>query len=300
VVRSAEELVPQWVAHLAASHPFGLDDARGTLNLIDGPARLRAAAEIRSGDSVSLCRRVQGNDYNSTPDRPGFDHSIDYRAADDGLGWGGDHLRLDAHGLQNTHIDALNHVAVGGTYYGGRPVDSPAQGSIDVLAPSGVLTRAIYVDIPTLNGTAWASEPVTGRHLEAALSSAGLVLQSGDALCLDMGRDRFEAASGHMLGGPETEDDAGGGLSSDGARWIAEHAVSILAWDMLDSREAKADHASAHVLTWAVGLLLVDNCDFGALRAVLGAGTQVAGALVLAPLPVEGANGANVNPLILR
>ena len=115
-----------------------------------------------------------------------------------------------------------------------------------------------------------------------------------------MGRDRFEAASGHPLGGPESDTDAGGGLSAEGARWVAEHGVSMLVWDMLDSCEAKLTHASAHVLTWAIGLLLVDNCDFQPLRAAIGRGSRVAGALVIAPIVVEGANGVNVNPLILR
>jgi hypothetical protein len=44
---------------------------------------------------------------------------------------------LNPHGLQNTHLDALNHVAVDGTFYGGRPVADPEQGSADVLAPTG-------------------------------------------------------------------------------------------------------------------------------------------------------------------
>ena len=114
-----------------------------------------------------------------------------------------------------------------------------------------------------------------------------------------MGRDRFEAASGHLLGGPETEQDAGGGLSADGTRWVADHQVSILAWDMLDSRDAKTAHASAHVLTWAIGLVLLDNCDFAALRGAHGRGTRVAGALVVSLLAIEGANGVNLNPLVL-
>ena len=80
---------------------------------------------------------------------------------------------------------------------------------------------------------------------------------------------------------------------------MAEHQVSILAWDMLDSAEAKAAHASAHVLTWAIGLLLLDNCDFAALRRAGGPATRVAGALVVSLLAVEGANGANLNPLVL-
>jgi kynurenine formamidase len=291
--------MPDWIRALAASHPFGVDDRRGTANLIDAAARARAAACTRTGDSVSLARPLLCGDYNTTAERPGFWHETWYRPAPDGTGWGQDHLVLNPHGLQNTHLDALSHVAVDGTFYGGRPVTDAEQGSADVLAPDGLVTRAVYVDIPHHRGTDWAERPVDGADIDAALADAGLVLEPGDALCLDMGRDRFEAATGHILGGPETEQDAGGGLSADGARWVAEHRVSILAWDMLDSREAKATHASAHILTWAIGLLLLDNCDFAALRDVHGPGTKVAGALVVALLAVEGANGVNLNPLVL-
>ena len=291
--------MPDWIRTLAASRPYGAGDRRGTANLIDAAARARAAACIRTGSSVSLARPLRGGDGNTTADRPGYRHETWYRPAADGTGWGQDHLVLNPHGLQNTHLDALNHVAVDGTFYGGRPVTDAEQGSADVLAPDGLVTRAIYVDIPQLRGTDWADRPVGGADIDAALAGAGLALEPGDALILDMGRDRFEAAAGHMLGGPETEQDAGGGLSGDGARWVAEHQVSILAWDMLDSRQAKDEHASAHVLTWAIGLLLLDNCDFAALRRSRGRGTGVAGALVVSLLAVEGANGVNLNPLVL-
>jgi hypothetical protein len=57
------------------------------------------------------------------------------------------------------------------------------------------------------------------------------------------------------------------------------------------------------MLTWAIGLLLLDNCDFAALRAALlaaqGPGTKVAGALVVSLLAVPGSNGVNLNPLVL-
>jgi len=292
--------LPDWITTLAASRPFGEGDRRGTANLIDAAARARAAACIQTGSSVSLARELRGGDYNTTTARPGFRHETWYVPAPDGTGWGQDHLVLNPHGLQNTHLDALNHVAVDSTFYGGRAVHEQEQGSAEVVAPAGLVTRAIYVDIPGYRGADWADRPVDGADIDAALAGAGLVVEPGDALCLDMGRDRFEAARGHMLGGPETDHDAGGGLSSDGARWVAEHRVSILAWDMLDSREAKAAHASAHILTWAIGLLLLDNCDFAALREVLGGGTQVAGALVVSLLAVAGANGVNLNPLVLR
>ena len=291
--------LPDWIRTLAASRPFGTGDRRGTANLIDAAARARAAACIRTGDSVSLARPLRGGDYNTTAARHGFRHETWYRPDPDGTGWGQDHVVLNPHGLQNTHLDALNHVAVDGTFYGGRPVADREQGSADVLAPQGLVTRAIYVDIPAHRGTDWADRPVDGADIDAALAGAGLVVVPGDAVILDMGRDRFEAARGHMLGGPETDQDAGGGLSEDGARWVASHQVSILAWDMLDSREAKAAHATAHILTWAIGLLLLDNCDFAALRRAHGPGTKVAGALVVSLLAVEGANGVNLNPLVL-
>lgn len=292
--------VPNWMLEAAGNRPYDAANGRGTLNLIDAAASARAAACISLGMSISLARPLRAGDYNTTEEHPTFQHSVEYIPTPDGLGWGLSHLRLDPHGLQNTHLDALSHVAVDGTFYGGRPVDSPHQGSVDVLAASGVVARAVYVDIPALRGMPWADRPVTGEDIDAALASAGLRIEPGDALCLDMGRDRFEAATGRMLGGPETDGDAGGGLAESGARWLADHPVSTLAWDMLDSRDAKAAHATAHILGWAIGLPLVDNCDFAALRAEIGPGTKVAGALVLAPLAVPGANGMNLNPLVLR
>jgi hypothetical protein len=98
-----------------------------------------------------------------------------------------------------------------------------------------------------------------------------------------------------MLGGPETEQDAGGRLFADGARWVAEHQVSILAWDMLDSRDAKAAYASAHVLTWAIALAAR---QLRLRRAAPRARPrhQGGGRAVVSLLAVEGANGVNLNP----
>jgi hypothetical protein len=292
--------VPDWIRELAAARPFGAADRRGTANLIDDAARARAAACVRTGHTVSLARPLRGGDYNSTEQHPGMRHETWYSPTPDGLGWGQDHLVLNPHGLQNTHLDALNHVAVDGTFYGGRPVADAVQGSADAIAPHGLFTRAVYVNIPGhRGGQEWASRPVDGADIDAALAAAGTRFEPGDALLLDMGRDRLEAATGRLLDDPVGDEDPGGGLSSDGARWVAGHRVSLLAWDMLDSAGAKAAHASAHILTWAVGLLLLDNCDFAALRADRGPASGVAGALVAAPVAAAGANGANLNPLVL-
>src|ERR1700755_2818622 len=135
---------PDWIRSLAAARPFGDGDRRGTANLIDADARARAAACIRTGSSVSLARPLLGGDYNSTAERPGFRHETWYHPADDGMGWGQDHLVLNPHGLQNTHLDALNHVAVDGTFYGGRAVGGDGQGAADVVSPPARVARARY------------------------------------------------------------------------------------------------------------------------------------------------------------
>ena len=54
-----------------------------------------------------------------------------------------------------------------------------------------------------------------------------------------------------------------------------------------------------HSLIWAIGLVLIDNCDFGAARAALAAAAKGTGLLVVAPLRIPGGTGCMVNPLLL-
>jgi len=74
-----------------------------------------------------------------------------------------------------------------------------------------------------------------------------------------------------------------------GSRSTRSH---ILAWDMLDSRDPKAAHASAHILTWSMRALAARNCDFAALRRARGPVVpRWAGALVCAPAWGRGCDG---------
>ena len=57
--------LPDWIAALAASRPFGAGDGRGTANLIDAAARARAAACVRTGDSVSLGRPLRAGEVHA-------------------------------------------------------------------------------------------------------------------------------------------------------------------------------------------------------------------------------------------
>ncbi|HVM64249.1 MAG TPA: cyclase family protein [Acidimicrobiales bacterium] len=279
-----------WLRELAAAQPPG--ERRGTLRYIDDAARQRWRDAVRAGRSVDLCRAMAEGVSSRGDGRPAFRLDVFY---DDGpIGMGSDHLELDCHGVINTHLDGINHIALDGTFYGGHPAGEPGAPSVADLARGGIVTRAVYVDVPAVRGTGWvdADRPVAGADFDAAMARSGVTFAPGDALLVDMGRDRFEAA------GLQTAPDYRPGIGEDGARWIAAHGVSVVCWDFLDAFTASEPRAPVHLLNWAIGLVLVDNCDFSRLRAALGP-HGATGALVLAPLPLEGATGCNVSPIVL-
>jgi kynurenine formamidase len=285
-----------WLLDLAAAARFGPGDRRGTANYIDRAARGRAAQAVNTGETISLARPLADG---PTARRDGR-RTVSVETFVTGAGatsMGSDHVELDCHGLQNTHLDALNHVGIAGTWYGGWALDDPAASSLTDLVEVGLVTRAVLVDIPAVRSTPWVApgEPVTGADIDAALTRSGTTFESGDALLLYMGRDRYEAA-GNVYGASLPSP----GLGEDGVRWVADHEASLLCWDFLDANAGGPRISNGHSLVWAIGQLLVDNCDFAALRGSTAEADGVVGALVLAPLALPGATGCIVNPLVLR
>jgi len=281
-----------WLRELGASRRFGAGDRLGTANLVDDAARARARDAIRTGRSASLARPLADGPNSRSDDRPAF--ALEVFHTDGPIGAGSDHVELDCHGTVNTHLDGLNHMGIDGTWYGGYAMDDPSAPSIAEFAAAGLVTRGVHVDIPAARGAPWVDvdEPVTGADIDRALAATGTTFEPGDALLLDMGRDRFEAA-GHVMEGPRRP-----GIGFDGARWIATHGVSLLCWDFMDAFHPGEPLAAVHMLIWAIGLVLVDNCDHSRLRDTL-APEQATGALVVGPLPIAGATGNNVNPIVL-
>jgi len=133
-----------------------------------------------------------------------------------------DHLVLNPHWACRTLTsDALNHVAVDSTFYGG-----PGGTRRKSRARLEVVPRRAR-DRCHLRRHPWSTRPRTGgaRHgadIDAALAGAGSSSSPATPSASDMGRDRFEAARGHMLGGPADRHAAGEGCTAIGARWVAE------------------------------------------------------------------------------
>ena len=282
----------EYVAGLGAQHRFGKGDRLGTANLIDSSARRRAAGAVRSGESFSLARPVVDVGDNTHS----FDIDVfvvDIDIDDKPLGFAMDRVELRCHGLMNTHLDALNHIAIDGTYYGGLQKEDPQLSSMADLAVHGLVTRGVVVDVPASRGEEWVSadEPVTGDDIDRALGSTEFL--TGDALLLYMGRDRFESA-----GSPATEA-RHPGVGRSGAEWIADHGVSIVCWDFLDATHDGEPAVCVHRLIPAIGLLLVDNCHLAGAAAAVRDRNDQTGALLVAPIAIPGGTGCYVTPLLV-
>ena len=284
-----------WLTEQAAKLRFGSRDRLGTANYIDDLARVRAAESIASGEPISLARPLRPSPSPRGDDKPGFSVEVFY--TDGPIGMGSDHVELDCHGRANTHLDALNHISIGGHWYSGWAVDDVDGPSVEHLAEHGLFTRGVLVDVPKVRATPWvdADAPVEAGDIERSLAAAGVTFASGDALLLYMGRDKYEADGNSFDGLREGHVMPGVGHSA--AEWIADNHVSMLCWDFLDSNHPAQPFVCVHRLIWAIGLLLVDNCELGgAARAAAANGTAVGG-LVVAPLAIPGGTGCSVRPL---
>jgi hypothetical protein len=56
---------------------------------------------------------------------------------------------------------------------------------------------------------------------------------------------------------------------------------------------------SVHMLIWAIGLALVDNCDLGTAARLMSETRRSSGLLCVSPLAIRGATGSLVNPILI-
>lgn len=284
--------LPAW---LVAAHDRQPARPHGSLDLIDAAAVRRGLAAVTDGTVIPLGRPlVPGSAGGSELQLEVWSHDAGpVTSAYDRVG-------LVCHGTGITHMDALNHFALGDVFYGATTADPAAGIDIATLAAQPVVTRAIVLDLTEqLDGEhATSGEPVGADHLERALRRAGTDILPGDALLLYMGRDRFEAAGGAVA--PIADSPNGRpGVGVDGARWIADKPIGTLGWDFLDAHPQPELGLPVHAVSWAVGLILMDSCVLGPLAAAL-AGRQVrTGLLMASPLPIVGGTGSAVNPVVV-
>ena len=277
---------------------WGADDELGTLNLITGEVRARAAAEARTGRTVSLARPVRATPLTAgpAPAMPGspavyqammFTGSPATAMAE--------LLVMMPHRAELTHIDALTHAVADGQVYPGVPLAGRAgpagasRGSSAIFA-GGIVTRGVLLDLAP-DARLAVDHPVTAADLDAAAGRAATEVLPGDAIVVRGGWDLADLPGGQVPG-----------MTVDAVRWMHRHDVSLYAGDINDARPP-LDPALPSVLhrlgIGRMGMPLVDSADPTELAAACRQTGRGSFMLVIAPQRLEGATGLPVNPLAI-
>jgi kynurenine formamidase len=268
---------------------WGPDDDKGAVNLITPAKRAAAARLVRNGRAVSLSRVFSPPQHylRTNAERGSF---VDYYG-------------FEYHGVTVTHVDALSHMWDRNGMWNGR---DPAKeldsfgakfGAITAFG-DGIVTRGVLLDIPRLRNTGFVTvdRPVTGADLEAAAGAQGVSIEPGDALLVHCGRDAFVRA-GNTYGGAT---DSRPGLHNSCSRFIRDHDVALLGWDMHDALPDPEGHRwPVHGVLYSYGVALVDNALLEPLAQACAEERRYDFMFVALPLRVARGTGSPANPIAL-
>ncbi|MCK9923942.1 cyclase family protein [Frankia sp. AgPm24] len=294
---------------------WGDDDQLGTLNHINAESRLRAAAAVRHGISVSCAWEVQVGPgvleraTHAVPRVAELSQDAGGRpteAHDHGWGFSAESLTFTFHGGAYTHVDSLSHIFWNGTMYNGRgadlvdPRDGATWGAVTAAA-DGMVTRGILLDIPAVRGVdaLEPGEPVVPADLEAAERRQNVRVQPGDAVLLRTGHGRRRHATGSEWAQEGSYQQAGWHAAC--LPWLRERDVAYIgadtAQDVNPSGYAEIFMPVHAVGLVAMGLWLVDNCDLEACASTAARLKQWDFQLSVCPVRFAGTSGSPVNPI---
>jgi kynurenine formamidase len=293
---------------------WGEDDQLGTLNLITPEKRVQAARLVDDGATVSCSRLVstEVTPESRPPLHPAPTHFIiksgeqfanapnpttEIQAALDYFG-------VAFHSATITHLDSVGHVFWEGKMYNGfsSAMVTSAQGatiqSVDLAKDAGV-TRGVLLDIPRLRGVDWPEpgDDIHGDELEAAERAQGVTVDPGDALLVRTGfmRRRNELGPWDTLADP-----LHAGMHASCIPFLHDRGVALLGRDGLDARGKaykKVFSAIHQIGIVALGLWLIDNCDFEGLAEACAERDRWEFLFTMGPLRIEYGTGSPVNPI---
>jgi kynurenine formamidase len=290
---------------------WGVDDRRGTLNLIDNAAVLRGVAAARQGKVFSLA--IPFDEHGPMNDRtpPGRDNpkrrmlsiNMNYTGDPGDSSFSDDAVEM---GLQAaTQWDALAHCSYDGLLYNGvaaSTVDDAGahELGIDVYGP--IATRGILLDVARALGVDHFDDnhAITGDELDLAQTRAGVSVEPGDVICVRTGQGVYLG-----IDDPYRFADPSPGIGPNAIEWLRDHDVAGCATDCLTFEPWPKDDGTyafpVHAINlrdiglpqgqlWALDELALDCIDDG----------QYDFLLVATPIPFTRAVGAPVAPTAIK
>jgi kynurenine formamidase len=281
---------------------WGKDDQLGALNLITPAKRKQAAALVNEGVSFSISHnvikaRVLGS--------PAFEHEMVKTGQTPGSQSSEDRYSIQYHGFNVTHLDALCHVFHGAEMYNGFPtkeVTDQGAAKLSVInMKNGIFTRGVLMDFPRLFGVEYlkGARPLYPEDLDAWEKKAGIKVGSGDAILIRTGRWKRYKAEGEWDALSNSS-----GLDVSCMPWLKKRDVAVLGSDLASDVMPSGVEGTGpgflpvHLIAIvALGVPILDNCDFDALSDAAAARKRWTFLLTVAPLAVEGGTGSPVNPI---
>jgi kynurenine formamidase len=197
-----------------------------------------------------------------------------------------------------THIDALCHQAYGGRLHGGLPVSGRVQTSsgftalgIDTVPP--LVARGVLLDVAGTLGVERLEPGYAVSAAELERAARGVELRPGDAVLVRLGSGALWAERAAY--------EAAGGVSAEGARWLAERrpvavGADNLAWDVVGAPDPELGSLPGHtILIVQSGIHIIESLF---LEELAFDGVREFGFVCL-PLKVRGGTGSPVRPIAL-
>ena len=283
--------VESWYRDLRNWGRWGDDDQKGAVNLITPEKSAAAARLVRNGRKVSMSRVFE-------PEQ----HFIRKSPRPSGAGACVDYLGFIYHGQTVTHIDALCHMwDVDGMWQGRRP----GRRGDDAGSRLGRHRRLERRHRHEGRAPRRAAPPrraprhagPSGARLGARSDrprAQGVTVEPGDALLVYSGKDPYVRAGGDYGGGDRP------GLSATCAKFVRDHDVSLLGWDMMDARPDPYNLAfPMHGVLFNFGVALLDNALLEPLADACAEEGRYEFMFMGLPLNVARGTGSPANPIAM-
>jgi len=285
---------------------WGDDDELGQANFITKEKRVRAAALVREGITVSLAHDVVQEDAVDTSAYLNREVvRVSPTGASDKLEYTGSY-----HGTIHSHLDSLDcHIMYEGKGYNGlgyeevEAANGCPRGSIHAHR-NGVITRGILFDATLLPGRStsegWLElgTPITYEDLETLEEIQGVRVEPGDVILLHTGRWIRRNALGAW---PASEGVAG--YHADVAYFLKNRGVAMIGHDMFNdvSPSGVGDislplHSLALV---SLGVSIFDNLDFTEVAEVAKELGRYEFLFMASPLRIQKGMGSPLNPIAM-
>jgi kynurenine formamidase len=307
---------------------WGPDDEIGTLNLIDGAARLRGAAAVVEGAAYSLGLPLSAEEGIQIGFVPGRTNATRTMIAVNGAlspdpEWIASSEDVVTLALQcATHWDALAHVSYGagpdgGRLYNGFPasvVTEAGAGRLGIHLVRSLVSRGILLDLPRTKGMELLEPgyPITPTDLDDACAFGHIDVEPGDVVLVRTGQAAHLALPGRPgLRGAAPKRDLVAytwptpGLTMATAEWFHRHDVAAVATDTMVLEVYPCEdpdiYLPVHLLHLVeMGMTQGQNWVLDELADACAVDGRYGFLLDATPLPFTNALGSPVNPVALR